>query len=911
MDIHRCRFVPIPPSSINALAFSHSNISSNKKTAPLRLAVGRANGDIEIWNPIKGSWLQEIIIRGGKDRSIDGLVWTQDPNEEIDGKTIIGKLRLFSIGYTTTITEWDLSTGKPLRQASGNHGEIWCIAAQPSSNPANDILTQNIDGQEKCQYLITGCTDGALVLYSTQDENLQLHKVLVRPSSKKAKVISVVFQTPNVIVAGCTDSAIRIFDLKKNTLVRTMTLGSGPKGGPKDIIVWSIKSLKDGTIISGDSTGELKIWDGKTYTLRQRLSAHKEDVLCLATNPDGTIIFSGGMDKRTVLYKPSPNRKGRWIETGHRRFHIHDVKAMASFEGLGMSMLVSGGHDASPIVVPMSKFGFENHRALPFLSQDPTVRSASKVRLIVSWWDREVRIWKIKESSASNSAEGDDTAKGRQLVAKLYLKGEANITSASLSPEGSVLIVTTSTETKAFHLQLRVNNLTEAFQISKIEIPPKLIGGARLVNFSPDGKWLCIIRPDSSISLARLIPSASSPSFASYITPLTRLNRQIDKFSLLGGLGNYDRTIIQATFSANSRILAVSDLAGYIDCFVLSGDEDQLEQPHPLEDNTPLDQELGSDSEEEDNELQKSKSLFGQSWIRNPKTAALPKLSTTPVIISFRPSIKPNSTKTMSTPKSKNSLRQSLHDGVSNEDRLLAITATGNVYEFEVLKGSLSQWSRNNPPATFPEQYRKTLEVVRGVVWDLSAGRERVWLYSISWVWMFDLGRDFSKGGQESTLKRKRGGTGAGGETEKSKVDIGMGKTLTRVIHEEVNEEIEIFGHDAMEVDEDDDAEADSRLPHPEAASNMPDGTNENGTIFAESETQSYIPSATDVVVSEKVAPSYHTFKYRPIVYMAEIDEKQGAAGPEVVLVERPIWETELPPRYCDEQEWRSREIDV
>ena len=113
MDIHRCRFVPYPPSTINVLAFSHSHIPrANKEDVPLRLAIGRANGDIEIWNPLNGSWFQETILKGGEDRSVDGLVWTQEPDEEdAEGKIIIGKLRLFSIGYTTTVTEWDLERG--------------------------------------------------------------------------------------------------------------------------------------------------------------------------------------------------------------------------------------------------------------------------------------------------------------------------------------------------------------------------------------------------------------------------------------------------------------------------------------------------------------------------------------------------------------------------------------------------------------------------------------------------------------------------------------------------------------------------------------------------------------------------------------------------------------------------------
>jgi U3 small nucleolar RNA-associated protein 4 len=344
MDIHRCRFVPYPPSTINALAFSHSHISKGLKTAPPRLAVGRANGDIEIWNPLNGSWLQETIIRGGKDRSVDGLVWIQNPNEEdADGRIIIGKSRLFSVGYTTTVTEWDLEKSRPLRQASGNHGEIWCLAAQPALQPAVNGAN-GTQGQGQGQNLITGCTDGALVLYSTKDDDLQLQRILVRPSAKKAKIISVAFQDSNIVVAGCTDSTIRIYDTRNGTNLRNMSLGAGPSGGPKEIIVWSVKVLQNGNIVSGDSTGELRLWNGKTYTLTQRIKGHKQDILSLALSFDGSTIFSGGMDRRTVVYKQVGKGKSRWAEVGHRRYHTHDVKAMASFEHKAVSIVVSGGN---------------------------------------------------------------------------------------------------------------------------------------------------------------------------------------------------------------------------------------------------------------------------------------------------------------------------------------------------------------------------------------------------------------------------------------------------------------------------------------------------------------------------------------------------------------------------------------
>ncbi|TQS38252.1 hypothetical protein Golomagni_01248 [Golovinomyces magnicellulatus] len=915
MEIHRCRFVPLPPSSINALAFSHNHVTKDQITAPLRLAVGRANGDIEIWNPLKGSWLQETIIRGGKDRSIDGLVWIQDRNEEIEGKILTGRSRLFSIGYTTTITEWNLATGRPLRQASGNHGEIWCIAAQPALPSTVKATTE-----QKGQNLVVGCTDGALVLYSTQDFDLQFEKLLIRPSSKKAKIISITFQDRNIVVAGCTDSTIRVLDIRSSTLLRAMTLGSGLKGGPKDIIVWAIKVLRDGTIISGDSTGELKIWDGKTFTLRQRILAHKQDILCLTTNFNGTAIFSGGMDRRTVLYKPVAKFKGRWIEVAHRRFHGHDVKAMTSFEGPDLSVFVSGGHDASPTVVPIGKYGFENQRALPFLSQDPAIRSAPKTRLLVSWWDREVWIWKIEQDVLSTDEDsGDISSRGRKLVAKIYIKGEANITSAAIDSKGNILAVATTSELKAFHLRSRSNSEGKGLQVSSLKLPPALSCGASLVAFSPDGKWLCIIQPDDEILLARLVQSSQSMEFLHQITRLRRINRQIDKLSLLGGLGTYPRKITQVTFSAQSHILVLSDLTGYIDSFLLCGKENLSLSKEATEDTTPHDRETDSESDSDNESEQKVNPVLGQSWLRNPLATSIPQLPSTPVVLSFRPS----DTSTIHDDKIGISKLPPKNHPIfgqfpGDEDRLLVVTATSEVFEFEVLKGRLSDWSRRNPPAAFPKRYKMTLETVRGVVWDVSPMKERVWLYSIGWLWMFDLKRDFDrekKKDSQPSLKRKRGSCGAGSEMKTSEFKFKTLNPSTSPEDEDLNGEPDIY-HDKDDMDDMDEDDLHQNLSHmlrisrPLSFEMKVNGETQDTLEDAEITDRNKTTESKDVAVVAKIPSSYHTFKYRPIVGVVPIENTNTAKRPEVVLVERPIWETELPPKYYGDQEWRSREID-
>lgn len=337
MDIHRSRFVPYAPSAINALAFSHSQ-AENEKEDPesLRLAVGRANGNIEIWNPAKGAWIQERVFPGGKDRSVEGLAWTQEPEEKSQhGKTIPGKLRLFSIGYSTSITEWDLVTGLPARHSSGNHSEVWCFAAQPKTKPTDQ------------QKLVAGCADGTLVLLSTEDNDVRFEKFLARSTTKKSRVLSITFKDRNTVIAGFADSTIRVIDIRNGSVLRNISLGSGPPGGPKEILIWKVKCLANGDFVSGDSTGDIRIYDGKNYSQKQRLSGHEADVLDLAVSQDGTMIFSGGMDRRTCFYSSSGNKKTKekWRKVSHQRYHDHDVKAMATYEGHDLNIIVSGGEN--------------------------------------------------------------------------------------------------------------------------------------------------------------------------------------------------------------------------------------------------------------------------------------------------------------------------------------------------------------------------------------------------------------------------------------------------------------------------------------------------------------------------------------------------------------------------------------
>ncbi|KAF4970880.1 hypothetical protein FSARC_2150 [Fusarium sarcochroum] len=878
MDVHRCRFVPYKPSAINAIAFSHPKTRSALQASLARLAIGRANGDIEIWNPSNGSWNQELIIPGGKDRSVDGLVWVNEPDQDLgDGRVVAGKSRLFSIGYTSTVTEWDLETGKPKRHASGQHGDIWCMAAQPAGA---DRVGLGADSQDSTK-LVAGTIDGELVMYSIEDDDLRFQRVLVRSPTKKAQMVSITFQSRKVAIVGCSDSTIRAYDITKGHMLRRMTLGSDLVGGSKDIIVWSVKCLPNGNIVSGDSTGQVCVWDGKTYTQAQRMQSHKQDVLSLAISADGTSVLSGGMDRRTILYKQNSGAGSRWSKVWGRRYHDHDVKSMASFESGRISVVVSGGPDANPVVVPLKEMGRENHRIMSSLPQQAPLLSAPKARFVVSWWDREVHVWLLQKSATDMfNAGGDDVDvnKNRKLLKTIVVKGDSNITSATIDDEGSLLIVSTATDVKAFRLEHQDPVKPSDVKVSSSELPQKLAGvGAIKVQLSPNAHWLCAVQEGSRVVVGALDPVTPRASlvFSPQVQRLTRLRRQIPRYILNGGLGSYDRTITQVAFSPDSKMLAASDLAGYLDTWILQGDGQKAKSED--------DASSSSESDSSDEEDEPSQNI--EKWVRNPSAKLLPKLPSAATVLSFSADV----------PRAKSSPRGS-PDGINGSSdhvddyTLLAITSSWNLLTFHPLQGSLTPWSRRHVRKDLPAPVQDLLDIAKGVFWQGS----RAWIYGVSFLLMLDLSQDLPKPleGEASDpsatsgkqLKRKRTGpsTGAGGRMEQGALAPSQVRKHTAGQWEDIEMD---------DAPRSEDANSDDEADQPEGELAQLRNRREVGKDLEVAETGGERKSW------------WMTYKYRPIFGVVPLSAADQPL--EVALVERPTWDVDMPESYFSVEQWR------
>lgn len=452
MIVHRSRFVEVPSGNITALAFSHKSDAQKLTPSDLRLALGRSDGNIEIWNP-RDDWFQELIIQSGKDRSIEGLCWRNVPGEA---------LRLFSIGGSTVVTEWDLSSGLPLKNYDCNAGVIWSLSIDESQDR-----------------LAVGCDNGAVVLIdiSGGPGSLDYEGSLMRQESR---ILALTWKGNDCIIGGCSDGRIRVWSAKKDSdergrILHTMKVDKSKK---ESTLVWSVLYLAaSNQIVSGDSTGSVKFWDFNHATLTQSFKPHIADVLSLTQDAEGTKVFSAGVDRKIFQFQQnsgeSQKERGRkWVNSSNRLIHGNDVRAMCAYQSRGADFLVSGGVEKSLVINSLSSFADGKYRKMPLSSSIPKNVIINRAqRFVVMWHESNIRIWFIGHDF--------DSAANYKLVCKLVLKDEEKITTCAMSPDGQVLVVARPSSTKLFHLQPVGTKL----KVTKLDNDLLLRTGCSLVQF--------------------------------------------------------------------------------------------------------------------------------------------------------------------------------------------------------------------------------------------------------------------------------------------------------------------------------------------------------------------------------------------------------------------------------------------
>ena len=392
----------------------------------------------------------------------------------------------------------------------------------------------------------------------------------------------------------------------------------------------------------------------------------------------------------------------------------------------------------------------------------------------------------------------------------------------------------------------------------------------------------------------------------------------------------------------------MGDLSGHLDSWVLEGNEDLTSETISnglrLTNGNAKATEASSDSEDEDSEGDERHPtiIHGQHWLHIHNR--LPKLPTAPLFLSFRPALEQasdaHSKNNVAVHPTRHNPTAHSHELPQSDARLVALTADHQLLEFNVLQGGLTEWSRRNPPSSLPNDFTRIRDRALGALWDTDGGKERLWLYGHSWLFMFDMTRDLPKTAsseaidesskakakarmealQRSEEELQRNTSGAGSKRKQSELATGIGNRFKKIrgVNIEKAEWVSMEAARTLDSDGDDDdiagveftALTKSRRGETDddaANGQLEDGHLENGE------------AANGVTTVAKVSDDgpnwWFTMKYRPILGIVplgggengeeeeEEEEEEGGNGLEVALIERPMWDVELPPRYFGEHE--------
>ncbi|KAI8619181.1 WD40-repeat-containing domain protein [Chytriomyces sp. MP71] len=593
--IHRCRFVSYVPSAINALAY---NADSH------RIACARANGDIEIWHATTWTLERTIpgIVGGG---SIESLVWVgeqeeedEDDDEEVeedrDGSppNVNGhnrhsnhirapKTRLLSAGLDGYVTEWDLVALAPKNRVESGGGAVWSMAV--------DV---------KGRRVALGCEDGCVRVFDVTLESLMF---VASCDRQDGRILSVAYHpTKPIIAAGSSDSCIRLYSSTNYRLTSRLTVDTRPRD---ETLVWTLAYLSNGTLVSGDSLGTVSFWDADSNTLMRALKSHYADVLCLAATANGTTVYSSGVDRRVLQYclvdnslevqqnymKSRGRRMGKkeklyarnWVLSGDRRFHSHDVRALALCEEKPIDALVSGGVDATFIVShTIAKFPECKQQRQAMFPQRPLVSLAREARLVLARFDDHVKVWALGQSVESCDANhvGDklNVIKKERLIAEVKIKAITNLTASAMSDDGTLLTVSDLFSTRLFSITLSSHNGPAIITRAKQFPSPDLIPGSSSITFTPDSKRVILAGTDSVVRVVDV--SDSRGGEFPLLTAFTehRVGRvdedEMEDVVHENGVGKKRSSVeLVATLSVSgdSQWLATGDLANRIHVFNL------------------------------------------------------------------------------------------------------------------------------------------------------------------------------------------------------------------------------------------------------------------------------------------------------------------------------------------------------
>ena len=531
VNVHRCRHIHHIPQAILRLAATPR--IQGQIQAP-HLAISREGGSVELVS-INEKWKCVAQVPGLKKRSVDAMAWvcgsepatfSQGNNdmdvEELEAsptgdeyfckehcvvEDIQAKRRLFGASRDGTLFEIDFKSQRHLGVIGSGGGAVFCLVNLKGSN-----------------LVAAGCEDGSIRIFKASDTS-GLELISTLPSCG-SPVNSIAWKpNPNgglsgsVLFAGVADGTIRRFDCVDN-LQTSKLIGTTPhamstgdvlthdfdsahlrwkaslritvetRGRRTSTKIWSLQVLNDGTLISGDSLGNVQFWDGHAGTLNQTIqhNDNNADVLDLAVNWDQSKVMASGVDSKVVAMErhipgtgPQDRRNGndalilpsasKWVLTNQQRAHSHDVTSLAIVymtdpdgcagsanskeKNMCRELLCSGGLDTK--VCSYFVRNMRNHRAkiaYKYPSVVPIALAREKRIMAVMRSDR-VDLYQLGDKRPIPNTPGKGVAldEDRSLLGSIEITSISNLVCFHMSDDGNFIAMSDAMNLMIFSLQ--------------------------------------------------------------------------------------------------------------------------------------------------------------------------------------------------------------------------------------------------------------------------------------------------------------------------------------------------------------------------------------------------------------------------------------------------------------------------
>ncbi|QDZ24530.1 WD40 repeat domain-containing protein [Chloropicon primus] len=454
------------------------------------LAVARGSGRIEVWKKMprsgkgspgglseKNAWQKIKDVPGLRSVVCKCLTWVRG-----EGKT----LRLIGGTLEGNLVEIDLSEKKPRKLTVDAPGcGIWSIDSADYEE-GSEVLG--------CTSLIAcACDDGALRVFGTKVGESDFKLVQTYPKAD-CRLLSLAMHKGRYVVVGGSDGYLSYWDLEQQKELFSI---NGKFQRNLDVSIWSVAVLDNGDIVSGDSAGSVRIWDGKFGSMLKNFALHKRDVLCVVSCKDK--IFSSGVDGQINLLTNEQKGGGvqQWGFKGKKRPHSHDVMALAMSSGT----LFSGGNDTRLMSYDAQSF-LERHPVnVQAYGEVPHIQLASKKGSLSYMLCQQldaVELWEIHTVDQDSSAKAKlvKGKEGQPLETKTcpkllaVLSSGSNIFSSSMSPDGRLVAYSNMTSLHLYsvfdqHGKLAVQKIKSVpIQLQNIQFTPnnKCVVGTNLKN---------------------------------------------------------------------------------------------------------------------------------------------------------------------------------------------------------------------------------------------------------------------------------------------------------------------------------------------------------------------------------------------------------------------------------------------